>query len=222
MMYSRLIQMADAPYKDFQSALLPTLAKEKILGVRIPALRKLAKELYGTKEANEFITRLPHKYYDEDNLHAFLIAQIKDFDSALEQTELFLPYIDNWATCDSFNPKVFASFPERLLPKINVWLLSEHEYTVRYAIKLLMMFFLDQRFDERYMQDIAGIKRDEYYIKMMIAWYFATALSKQYDTAVKYLENGSLTPWIRNKAIQKAIESYRVTDPNKQYLKSIR
>lgn len=217
-----LMALADNTYKEFQASLIPTVDRDKIIGVRIPRLRAYAKKIAKTTEAEAFLNSLPHTYYDENNLHAFLCEQIRDLDEAFKKTEQFLPYIDNWATCDSFNPKVFAKYPEKLLTKIDEWLASPHEYTVRYAIKLLMTHFLDERFNEAYMKRIAKIRREEYYIKMMIAWYFATAFAKQYETSVKYLENKELDPWVHNKAIQKATESFRVTDEAKKYLKTLR
>lgn len=217
-----LMALADNTYKEFQASLIPTVDRDKIIGVRIPQLRAYAKKIAKTAEAEAFLNSLPHTYYDENNLHAFLCEQIPDLDEAFKKTEQFLPYIDNWATCDSFNPKVFAKYPEKLLTKIDEWLASPHEYTVRYAIKLLMTHFLDERFNEAYMKSIAKIRREEYYIKMMIAWYFATAFAKQYETSVKYLENKELDPWVHNKAIQKATESFRVTGEAKKYLKTLR
>lgn len=217
-----LMALADNTYKEFQASLIPTVDRDKIIGVRIPQLRAYAKKIAKTTEAEAFLNSLPHTYYDENNLHAFLCEQIRDFDEAFKKTEQFLPYIDNWATCDSFNPKVFAKYPEKLLTKIDEWFASPHEYTVRYAIKLLMTHFLDERFNETYMKSIAKIRREEYYIKMMIAWYFATACAKQYETSVKYLENKELDPWVHNKAIQKATESFRVTGEAKKYLKTLR
>lgn len=218
----KLLALQDTFYRDFQSALMPTVDKGKIIGVRIPQLRAFAKELYGTQEADRFLKELPHTYYEEDNLHAFLIEKITDFDTALYETERFLPYIDNWATCDSFTPKAFKKSPELLLKPIEKWLVSEKTYTVRYAIKLLMTFFLDERFDKRYLETVANVQSDEYYVKMMVSWYFATALAKQYDAAIIYLENGVLSPWVHNKAIQKAIESFRISPEIKKYLRKLK
>ena len=218
----KLFAIKDEKYREFQASLMPTVAREKIIGVRTPLLRKLAKEMHSTPEAENFITDLPHRYYEEDNLHAFLIEQIVDFDTVLAETERFLPYIDNWATCDSFTPKAFKKYPERLLPTIEKWLCTDKTYTVRYAIKLLMTFFLDERFDECYLKMVAAVQSEEYYIKMMIAWYFATALAKQYEVAVVYIENKTLSPWVHNKAIQKAIESYRISPESKNYLRKLK
>lgn len=222
MIKDRLYILADPAYKEFQAPLIPTVKAERIIGVRIPKLRKLAKELSGTEEAATFIKSLPHATYDEDNLHAFLVEKIDDLDTAIYETERFLPYVDNWATCDSFNPKVFAKSPEKLLPKIKEWITAEHEYTVRYAIKLLMTYFLDERFDKELMELVASVKREEYYIKMMVAWYFATALAKQYGHALEILKSGTLSEWVHNKAITKAIESYRISDGIKRILKPLK
>lgn len=217
-----LFALADTEYKAFQQKLMPTVSQIKVIGVRTPALRLLAKELHGTKAADEFLNSLPHEYYEEDNLHAFLLEKIKDFDELLAKTESFLPYIDNWATCDSLNPEIFAKNPELLLPKIEEWLKSDKTYVVRYAIKLLMTYFLDERFDEVYLLKVASVKSEEYYIKMMQSWYFATALAKQYNSAVKYIENRLLSDFVHNKAIQKARESYRIDEKTKEYLKMLK
>ena len=222
MIKERLIALADKGYKDFQSPHIPTVPSEKIIGVRIQVLRALAKELYGSEEAESFISELPHETYEEDNLHAFLVEKISDLDAAIYETERFLPYIDNWATCDSFNPKVFARYPEKLLPKIREWIISDHEYTVRYAIKLLMTYFLDERFDTALMDLVASVNREEYYIRMMVAWYFATALSKQYESAVKIFKDRILPVWVHNKSITKATESFRVDSETKRYLKTLK
>lgn len=219
---AELQSLNDEDYKKFQAALIPVVPKEKVIGVRIPQLRGLAKRLKGTKSGNDFLENLPHTYFDENNLHAFLIEQIKDFDTCLLETERFLPYIDNWATCDSFNPPVFKRNTDKLLPKIYEWLESEHTYTVRYGIKLLMSYFLDEQFDKKYLETVAQIESEEYYIKMMQAWYFATALAKQYEDTVIYLENKLLPTWIHNKTIQKATESYRIDNKTIEFLKSLR
>ena len=217
-----LFELQDIEYREFQCSLMPTVSKDKVIGVRIPYLRKMAKDLHKSPVAEDFMNKLPHKYYEEYNLHGFLIEKINDFDATVKRLDEFLPYVDNWATCDSVSLKVLGKYPERLKSKIYEWLSSEHTYTVRYAIKMLMTHFLDERFNEAYMKSIAKIRREEYYIKMMIAWYFATAFAKQYETSVKYLENKELDPWVHNKAIQKATESFRVTGEAKKYLKTLR
>ena len=218
----RLFELEDRKYKAFQLGLMPGYSDEQVIGVRTPALRKLAAELYRREDIGEFLSALPHGFYEENNLHAFVIARTADLDTALAQTEAFLPYIDNWATCDCWAPKAFAKHTDELLPHIKRWLLSEHTYTVRYAIGTLMRFYLDEHFKPEYCELAASVHSEEYYINMMIAWYFATALAKQYDTAVTYLTERRLLPWVHNKTIQKAVESYRISDGTKQYLKTLR
>ena len=217
-----LLTKQDIKYRDFQAPLFPNLDKSKMIGVRTPELKKLAKELYGKDIANKFIETLPHHYFDENQLHAFLISLIKDYETCLKQVERFLPYIDNWGTCDQLSPKVFAKHKEELIVPIKKWLKSEHTYTVRFAIGLLMQNYLDDSFKEEYMEMVASIKSEEYYINMMIAWYFATALAKQWESAIKYIEDKRLSPWVHNKTIQKAVESYRISDEQKIYLKSLK
>jgi len=218
----RLLSMQDEAYKQFHCKLMPTVNPDTVIGVRVPMLRKLAKELYGTAEAEAFLSELPHKYYDENNLHAFLIAQIKDYNSCIAEVERFLPYINNWATCDGLSPKIFKKHLPELLEHIKVWLASDETYTVRFAIGMLMQFYLDDAFDLQYSDMVAAVKSEEYYVNMMIAWYFATALSKQYDAVLPYLENHKLDIWTHNKTIQKAIESYRITDNQKKYLRGLK
>ena len=212
----------DIKYRDFQAPLFPNIAKEKIIGVRTPELKRLAKELYGSDIANKFIETLPHEYFDENQLHAFLISLIKDYKTCLKEVERFLPYIDNWGTCDQLSPKVFAKHKEELVVDIKRWIKSKHTYTVRFAIGMLLGLYLDESFKEDYLELVSGVKSDEYYINMMIAWYFATALAKQYDSTIKYIEDKQLDPWVHNKTIQKAVESYRITNEQKAYLKSLK
>ena len=218
----RLFALQDIAYRDFTSKLTPNIDKDTFIGVRMPALKALAKELKDTPEAAEFLNTLPHEYFEENNLHAFLLNLIRDFDTALEQIEAFLPYVDNWSTCDTLSPKAFAKNPEKLPPIIERWLASGETYTVRYGIKCLMNYFLGELFSTDYADMAATVQSEEYYVNMMRAWYFATALAKQYDAAVKYIEDGRLDTWTHNKAIQKAAESYRVTDEHKAYLKTLR
>lgn len=217
-----LFALQDLDYKSFQAKLMPTVNKDCIIGVRIPALRKYAKTLAKTAEAEDFLKILPHKYYDENNLHAFLIESVKDYKKAVSLVDEFLPYVDNWATCDSMSPKVFAKNTDKLFLKINEWIRSDKVYTVRYGIGMLMKYFLDDGFNESYLKLAAGIKSEEYYINMMLAWYFSTALAKQYNTAVKFIEDKKLSAWVHNKAIQKAIESFRVSPEQKAYLKTLK
>lgn len=219
---AKLFELQDLGYRDFHSKLMPTVPKEKIIGVRVPELRKFAKEFGKTQEAKDFLKILPHKYYEEDNLHAFLIEQIKDFDECVSALDNFLLYTDNWATCDMMSPKVFKKNTERLLPKIKEWLISDYTYQVRFAIGMLMKFYLDESFNEEYLKLVSGVKSDEYYINMMIAWYFATALAKQWKKTVPYIENKELNKWVHNKAIQKAVESNRITREQKEYLKGFK
>lgn len=216
----RLYELKDEKYRDFHSALMPTVDKDKIIGVRVPVLRKLSKELIKDGTGLEFIKILPHKYYEEDNIHAFIIEQIKDFEICLNETERFLPFIDNWATCDMFSPKVFSKHTDVIYRKSIEWINSDKTYTIRYGIGMLMRHFLDQNFNDEILKIVSGIKCEEYYVNMMISWFFATALAKQYDTAVKYIENQYLSPWVHNKTIQKAIESNRISKEVKLYLKT--
>lgn len=218
----RLFEMADLEYKSFHAKLIPTVAEDCIIGIRTPQLRKFAKSFAKTAESKDFMKCLPHKYYEENNLHAFVIEQIKELAEAVEETEKFLPYIDNWATCDMFMPSVFKKNPDALLVKIKEWIQSDKTYTVRYAIGLLLKLFLDDRFKEEYLDTVSKIKSDEYYINMMIAWYFATALTKQYDAAILYITENRLEKWVHNKAIQKAVESRCIDSDTKQYLKGLK
>ncbi len=211
--------MGEKEYKEFSSKLMPTVEKGSVIGIRVPILRKYAKTL---QNYEDFLNELPHKYFEENNLHAFLIEKEKDFDKCIEKIDAFLPYIDNWATCDSMKPRVLKKEPLKLLKHINKWLKSKDVYAVRYSINLLMSFYLDDNFDEEYLCLVADVKSDEYYINMMRAWYFATALAKQYDYALPYLENKVLDAWTHNKTIQKAVESYRITNEKKQYLRKLR
>lgn len=218
----KLFEMQDLQYKSFHSKLMPTVNPDKIIGIRVPQLRKFAKEFSKTPEAEEFIKILPHRYYEEDNLHAFIIEQIKDYDKAVNELNRFLPFVDNWATCDMMTPKAFFKNNDRLIEQINIWISSQHTYAVRFAVNMLMKFYLDDNFSEEYLQKVADIKSDEYYIKMVQAWYFATALAKQWDPAVKYIEENRLDKWTHNKTIQKAVESYRITQEQKAHLKRYR
>lgn len=221
---SDLFAMQDIAYRDFNSSLIPNLDKSVFIGVRTPVLRYYAKELSKNypETTKEFLSKLPHRYFEEDQLHAFLIEQIKDYDECLQRLEAFLPYVDNWATCDSMNPKVLKRHLTELLGRVKIWISSPHEYTCRCGIGVLMRYFLDEYFDTEYPELVSSIRRDEYYVKMMVAWYFATALAKQYEAVVGYIENGILDKWTHNKSIQKAVESYRVPNENKEYLKTLR
>lgn len=217
-----LFENADLKYKEFHSKLMPTVAPDNVIGVRIPVLRKIAKEFEKDSHCPLFLSSLPHKYYEENNLHAFIIAGIKDYDKCIDEVNRFLPYIDNWATCDSLRPRCFEKNTDKLIEEIYRWIISDHTYTARFGIEMLMVFYLEEKFDEKYLHLISRIKSDEYYVNMMIAWYFATALAKQWECTISYLENGILSPWLHNKTIQKAIESHRITDGQKAYLRNLR
>ena len=217
----RLFKLQNTEYRDFHSKLIPTIEKEKIIGITIPNIKKLAKEIANTPEACQFLTTLPHEYYEENNLHAFLVAQLNDFDNCVSEIERFLPYVDNWATCDSLRPKCFKINTDRLLSYIYRWLCSEKPYTVRFGIEMLMLYYLDEEFSIEYPKLVSRIKSEEYYVNMMISWYFATALAKRSEAILPFLTEGKLSPWVHNKTIRKACESYRVSDNIKQYLKSL-
>ena len=217
-----LFSLREEKFAAFQAKLIPNVAPERIIGVRTPALRKLAKTLRGSGEAEEFLKALPHDLFEENNLHAFLLCEMKDFDACVQAVEDFLPYVDNWATCDQMSPGVFRKNKQALLPHIRRWIASEQCYTRRFGIGMLMSHFLDEDFREEYLSLVSDIRSEEYYVNMMIAWYFATALAKQYEAALPYLENRRLDPWVHNKAIQKAVESFRVSDGHKTYLKTLK
>ena len=218
----QLFLLRDENYKQFHSKLMPTIDPDLIIGVRTPVLRKYATELIKTNKAMGFLEKLPHKYYEENNLHAFILETIKDFDEAIKLREEFLPYIDNWATCDMFSSKSFKNNKDKILPYAKKWMKSNHTYTIRYGIGIMMNLFLDEYFDEEYMEIVANIKSEEYYVNMMVSWYFATALTKQYHCAIKYIEQNKLNKWVHNKAIQKAVESYRIPQTTKNYLKTLK
>lgn len=222
MIQERLFALQDEKYREFHRSLIPGLPRENIIGIRIPAMRKLAKEFVKEPEAAVFLKQLPHTYYDENILQALLIAEIKDYDACMEAVEAFLPYIDNWAVCDGLSPKVFGKHKAELLEKIRLWIPSEHIYTCRFGIGMLMRWFLDEDFQPGYLELPAAVRSEEYYVKMMTAWFFATALAKQWDSAIPYLEQNRLDPWTHNKTIQKARESYRITTEQKEYLKRLK
>ena len=218
----RLFELQDVSYRDFQVKLIPTVETESMIGVRTPALRKLAREYGKREDIGEFLQDLPHRYFDENQLHAFIISGIKDFETCIMHVEKFLPYVDNWATCDQMSPTVFKKKRQELLPYIREWMKSDRTYTVRFGIGMLMQHYLDEDFDPSYPEMVAGIKSEEYYISMMAAWYFATALAKQYDTVLPYIEEKRLDSQTHNRAIQKAVESYRITPEQKAYLKTLK
>lgn len=219
---SRLFKLQDLKYKEFQCRLMPTVSPDRVIGVRTPDLRTLAKELSKVPEAMEFLSMLPHKYYEENNLHSFIICTIKDYNKAVEEVDKFLPYVDNWATCDQMSPKVFKKHLPELYIKIQEWLRSDKTYTIRFGIGMLMGLYLDEAFTPEVLELVSRVRSDEYYVNMMIAWFFATALAKQYDASLPYIQEGKLDKWTHNKSIQKAVESYRITDEQKVYLRTLK
>ena len=221
-LYDKLIEEKDDEYKKFQARLVPDIPPETILGVRTPQMRRIAKEVFESEYRDEFLSDLPHKYYEENLIHFFVVALIKDFDDCVNAVEAFLPYIDCWPVSDQASPKSFKKNHQKLLPYIKKWISSQHIYTARFGIRMLMNEYLGEDFKEEYLELVACKKGEEYYLKMMIAWFFATALAKRYNESVQYIENRRLDEWVHKKAIQKAVESYRVTDDHKEYLKSLR
>ena len=220
----RLFTFQDTDYKAFNKTLLPTVDEHTMIGIRMPVLKKFAKEFFRTEPEGvaDFMNSLPHQYFEENNLHAFLIENISDFDTAIQETERFLPFIDNWATCDSFAPRIFKKYPDAVYQKILQWIQSDHPYTVRYAIGLLLSNYLDEQFRPEMLELVSGVRSSEYYINMMIAWYFSFALIKQYDTAIPYIEKKILDPFTHRKTIQKAVESRRISVEIKAYLKTLK
>ena len=217
-----LFELQDIKYRDFQAKLIPGKDTEMMIGVRTPELRKLAKQMLKREDIREFLRDLPHRYFDEDQLHAFIVSGIKEYGKCMEELMRFLPFVDNWATCDQMSPGVFKKHKPELLAEIREWLGSEHTYTVRFGIGMLMQHFLDEDFDPAYPELVAGVHSEEYYVNMMIAWYFATALAKQYDAVLPFIEGRRLDPWTHNKTIRKAVESYRISDEQKEYLRSLK
>lgn len=220
---ARLFEMQDLGYKEFHCKLMPTVPPEVVIGVRTPEIRKLARELSKTpEEAEEYLQSLPHQYYEENNLHGAILSLLRDYGQTVEALEAFLPYVDNWATCDLINPRAFQKHPGQLPEQARCWMASEHVYTVRFGIGVLLGFYLDEAFRPEYLEWVAQVRGGEYYVDMMAAWYFATALAKQYDAALPWLEQGKLGDWVHNKTIQKAIESRRITEERKAYLRTLK
>ncbi|MBO4217486.1 MAG: DNA alkylation repair protein [Clostridia bacterium] len=217
-----LTELKDADFGRFQASLLPTVGKDRIIGVRTPDLRALAKEFYKSGDFAGFLSDTPHRYFEENNLHAFIICEIKDFDACLSETDRFLPYVDNWATCDQLRPRAFAKRKDALLPAIRRWMRSGNTYTVRFGVGMLMCHFLDGDFEPGFLAEAAAVRSDEYYVNMMTAWFFATALAKRYGETLPYIENRLLTPFVHNAAIRKACESFRVGEDRKEYLKTLK
>ena len=218
----QLFELQDKKYGEFQAKLMPTIARETVIGVRTPALRKYAKELAKEKDVSEFLQDLPHQYFEENQLHAFIICEQKNYEECIKELNFFLPYVDNWATCDQMSPKVFRKHHGELLEQIKIWMDSDKTYTIRYGIGMLMAHFLEEDFEITYAEMVADIRSEEYYVNMMIAWYFATALAKQYEAIVPFIEKRRLDNWTHRKAIQKAVESYRITKEQKEYLKGLK
>ena len=221
-LYEQLMEVRDEEYRDFQTKLVPNIPPETILGVRTPDMRKIAKDVFNSPEREEFLNDLPHKYYEENLIHFFVISMIRDFDECVRKVEEFLPYVDCWPVSDQSSPKVFVKNHEKVLPYIKKWIASDHVYTARFGIRMLMNEFLGDDFKDEYPELVASKKGDDYYLKMMEAWYFATALAKKYDETIPYFEERRLDEWVHKKAIQKAVESYRVSEEHKEYLKSLR
>ena len=217
-----LFALKDEKYKEFQKKLIPTVDENTVIGVRTPVLRKYAKDVSGTPGAVIFMQTLPHEYYEENNLHGMLIETMKDYDECIAYLDEFLPYVDNWATCDLISPRVFKKHKDELLVKIKEWMASDRVYTIRFGMEMLMTHFLDEDFKPEYLGMAADVHSEEYYVNMMIAWFFATALAKQYEASLPYIEHHCMDRWTHNKTIQKAIESYRITDEQKRYLKSLK
>ncbi len=219
----RLKEMQDLKYRDFNAPLIPNVPVDRFIGVRLPNIRALAKELVKTEKYSEFIKTLPHKYFEEYHLHCFIISEIKDFDTCIRELDILLPYIDNWSVCDSLRPKSFAKNRKVLLSHIDRWLDTDSTYTKRFAIEMLMVHYLGEDFSLEYLDKVCAVEGDDYYLKMMVAWYFATALAKQFDKTLPYIENRLIKDrWTHNKAIQKALESYRVSERNKAILKGLK
>jgi 3-methyladenine DNA glycosylase AlkD len=218
----KLFALQDKKYGEFQAKLIPTVDSENIIGVRTPELKDLAKQLLKTYDCSEFLNDLPHKYFDENQLHAFILSGLKDYEACMKGVDAFLPYVDNWATCDQMSPKIFKKHREELLKQIKIWIGSDKTYTIRFGIGMLMEHFLDEDFNKAYPKMVAALRSEEYYVNMMIAWYFATALAKQYDAVIPYIEKNKLDTRTHNKAIQKSVESYRITPEQKEYLKSLK
>ena len=219
---SKLFDIQDKKYLDFQSKLIPNIDKDSIIGVRSPDLKKLAKDMYKSDTYKLFLDELPHKYFEENQLHSFIISEIKDYNDCVSLINKFLPYVDNWATCDQLNPKCLKKDLDNLIIEIKKWIKSRDTYTIRFGIITLMRYFLDDKFNKSYLELVSNIKSSEYYVNMMISWFFATALAKQYDSTIYIIENKILDDWIHNKTIQKCVESNRISLNKKEYLKSMK
>ena len=221
-LHKKLYSLQDMKYRDMQIRIIPTINPESVIGVRTPELKRMATDILKAGDYQEFLNELPHKYFEENQLQAFIISGIKDLSECMEELEKFLPYVDNWATCDQMSPKIFRKHRKELLTHIKKWIKAEKTYTVRFGVGMLMEHFLDEEFDPEYPAMVAEIRSEEYYVNMMIAWYFATALAKQYESVLPYMEQKRLDDWTHNKAIQKSVESRRITEEQKIYLKSLK
>ena len=219
---AELSRLQDTTYREMQVRIIPTVKPESVVGVRTPELRRMAQKYAQAEDVDVFLNDLPHAFFEENQLHAFILSGMKDYDACLEKLNRFLPYVDNWATCDQMSPKVFRKHREELLNSIREWIGSKETYTIRFGIGMLMEHYLDGDFDPAYPEMAAGVRSEEYYVNMMTAWYFATALAKQYDAVLPYIEEHRLDDWTHNKAIQKAIESYRIAPERKDYLRTLK
>ena len=220
--YEELYKLQDKKYRELQVKIIPNIDPDSIIGVRTPELKKYAKQLAADGKADDFLSDLPHKYFEENQLHSFIISGIKDYEKCMDELGRFLPYVDNWATCDQLSPKAFKKHKAELLDRIKTWIKSDKTYIIRFSIKMLMDHFLDEDYKTEYPKMVAKVRSDEYYVNMMSAWYFATALAKQYDTAVTFIEQKKLDKWTHNKAIRKSVESYRISPEKKEYLRSLK
>ena len=221
-LYRKLYDLQDLKYRDIQIKIIPTVEPESVIGVRTPELKSIAKDILKDGNYKGFLEELPHRYFEENQLHAFIISGIKDLGECMEELEKFLPHVDNWATCDQMSPKIFRKHKDVLFSDIKEWVNSEKTYTVRFGVGMLMEHFLDDDFDPLYPELVAKLRSEEYYVNMMIAWYFATALAKQYESILPFIEEKKLDDWTHNKAIQKSLESRRITEEQKLYLKSLK
>ena len=221
-LYRKLYDLQDLKYRDMQIKIIPTVEPESVIGVRTPELKSIAKDILKDGNYKGFLEELPHRYFEENQLHAFIISGIKDLNECMEELRRFLPYVDNWATCDQMSPKIFKKHKEELLTHTKEWIRSDKTYIIRFGVKMLMEHFLDEAYDPQYPEMVAGIRSEEYYVNMMVAWYFATALAKQYESILPFIEGKRLEAWTHNKAIQKSVESRRITEEQKIYLKSLK
>ena len=217
-----LFKLQDIKYRDFQTKLIPTINSNTLIGVRTKELRNYAEKMIKDNNYSSFLEELPHKYFDENQLHAFIISKIKSYDECISYINKFLPYVDNWATCDQMSPKIFKKYHNELIHQIKIWIKSKETYVIRFGIKILMQYYLDDDFKLEYLKLVSNVKSNEYYVNMMIAWYFATALAKQYEFTIPFIENKKLDTWTHNKTIQKAIESYRIALDKKEYLRNLK